>query len=207
MLLFEDLFILALDEEKGEIVETVTTALERILPGAILAELALGKRIVLVEERLHVVDQTPLENPVLDKALFDIVDTPKPRKVRYWINNLIYQRCGEFAAQELVEKGILVRRKKHLHLALPEDAPEGAPSLKYFLKNRLRAVIFTGQEPDPSERILLAFLYHGDILKLIYTHGERKAAHKHVKKLVEFEEGGLRFDELIDHLIAICCEA
>lgn len=201
--IFEGLFILALDDEEGDIVESVAIDLASSLAGSVLAELVLQKRIELTDHRVVVTDRTPTEHPVLDKALFDILDAAKPRKLRYWINTLTYKKLQEEIGHHLVEKGVLVRKKKRLHLVLPYgDGPEKNVSAKYGLKNRLREIILVGHQPELSEKVLLAFLYYSGMLKLAFTQGERKAAHKRVKKLVENEEVGSPLDEILDAVVA-----
>jgi len=205
--IFEGLFVLALDDEEGDFVESIVKTIEYLLSGAILAELAVQNRIDLVDERLHVIDQTPTDHPILDKALFDILETPKPRKLKYWINTLTYNNFLGQVGDYLVVKGMLTRHKKRLHLVSINSSQEINVSAKHAIKSRLRDIVLAEQEPDLSEKVLLAFLYYGDILKLIYTHGERKEVQKRVKKLIEHEEGGIGFGDLIDDILASSCEA
>jgi golgi phosphoprotein 3 len=201
--IFEALFILALDDEEGDIVESVVSDLESSLAGAILAELVLQKHVTLVDHRVAITDPSAMEHPVLDKALFDIVDAAKPRKLRYWINTLNYKKLQDDIAHYLVERGILVRKKKRLYLVSPyNEGSEKNISAKFSLKNRLREIILAGQPPEESEKVLLAFLYYLGLLKLVFTQGERKAAHKRVKKLVETEEEGSPLGEILDAVVA-----
>jgi golgi phosphoprotein 3 len=203
---FEALFILALDDEDGDIVESFVTALELALAGAVLAELVLQNRISMEENRVFVTDQTPTEHPILDKAMFDIVDTGKRRKIQYWINTLTYKKLKDEIAHHLVAEGVLVRKKKRLHLVIPDEEGQGGKvSAKYILKNRLRDTVLTGSQPDLSEKVLLAFLYHSELSKLVFTQGERKAAHKRVKKILAYEEEGSGLGGVLDEIIETAC--
>jgi len=163
-------------------------------------------RIDLVDERLHVIDQTPPDHPILGKALIDILETPKPRKVKYWINTLTYNNFMGQVGDYLVVKGVLTRKKKRLHLVSINPSQEINVSTKHAIRNRLRDIVLAEQEPDLSEKVLLAFLFYGEILKLIYTHGERKEVIKRVKKLVDLNEEGIGFGNLIDDILASSCE-
>jgi hypothetical protein len=167
--IFEALFILALDDEDGDIVESFVTALESALAGAVLAELVLQNRISMEENRLFVTDQTTTEH-------------------------------------HLVDEGVLVRKKKRLHLAIPDEKGQGGQiSAKYILKNRLRDTVLAGSQPDLSEKVLLACLYHSELSKLVFTQGERKAAHKRVKKILAYEEEGSGLGEVLDEIIETAC--
>ena len=102
-----------------------------------------------------------------------------------------------------MEEGVLVRKKKRLHLVMPYgESPEGNVQSKFSLKNHLREIVLAGQPPELSEKVLLAFLYHADMLKLVFTHGERKAAQKRVKKMVKNDEEGSGLGEAVDEILA-----
>jgi hypothetical protein len=53
--------------------------------------------------------------------------------------------------------------------------------------------------------VLLAFLYHAELLKLVFTHDERIAAHKRVKKLIAKDEEGSPLGETLDDIVAAAC--
>lgn len=200
----EALYILALDHQTGTIVAPAAHILEPVLAGAILAELVLQGRLdeeaLTAQHRVLALDLTATEHPLLDKILFEIFDTIGERKLKYWINTLIYKNIQQEIAQHLVEKGVLIRKKKRLRLVSP---PGENFSAKIPLKNRLRTRILVGQpDLDPSDKILLALLDHSGLLKLVFTLDERKAAHKEIKKLVE--SGGSLACSL-DVIIAAAC--
>ena len=205
--LFEALFILGLDDEAGDILDVVRGSLESTMAGAVLAELVLHYRVGLADQRLIVTDPTRTDHPVLDTALFGILEAARPRKVKYWINTLTYKRFLNETGHHLVEQGVLVRQKKRLHLAPPSgEGLNGGVSAKYSLKNRLREIVLMNQPPDLPEKVLLAFLFYGQLLKLVFTHDERMAAHRRVKKLVEKNEEGSRLGETLDAIVAAACE-
>jgi len=162
---------------------------EAALAGAVLAELVLQRRIALSDQRVVIIDETPTQHPVLDKTLFDILNAARPRKLRYWINTLTYQRLLDEIVHHLIERNVLMRKKKRLRLVSSHlESPAGDISAQYSLKNRLRETVLAGQAPQQAERVLLAFLMRTGLLKLIFTPGERKTAHKRIKKLIEYGE-------------------
>ncbi len=204
--IFEALFILAVDDEDGDVVESVLRPLESILAGAVLAELVLRKRVELVDNRVCIFDQMPTEHPILDRALFDMIDTKEHRKLRYWINTLAYKKLMDEIGHQLVTRGVLVRKKKRLHLVNSCNEHSDVNIVpKYNLKNRLREIVLAGQPAELSEKVLLAFLYHSEMLKLAFTFGERKAAHKRIKKLITNDEGESSLGKTLDEIVAAAC--
>jgi golgi phosphoprotein 3 len=205
--IFEALFILALDDQDGNIIESVSSKLESVIAGAILVEMVLQRRIEFQDERIVITDQTSMDHSVLDKALYEILYAARTRKLKYWINTFVYQKLLEDISHHLVERGILVRKKKRLRLAVPHDghSTAGSGSTKYQLIHRLRAIVFTTQLPETSEKLLLGFLYHGELLKLVFTQGERKAAHKRIKKLIDGAEGENEMDKALYEIVIASC--
>lgn len=199
---FEALFILALDEDEGYIVESALENLQTALAGAVLAELALQERIELKDYRVVVSNQACTEHPILDKALNDILNETRLRKPRYWINTLAYKKLLQEIGHDLVEQGVLSRQKKRLRLAVTSDEEQApVPSLKYSLKSHLREIVLAGGQPELANQVLLAFLYHADLLRLVFTIGERKIASKEIKKLLK--NGGL--SETLKTIVAAAC--
>lgn len=200
--LFESLFILALDEDEGYIVESVVENLESALAGAVLAELFQQKRISLIENVVVVDDSSPTKHPVLDKALFDIATETKKRKINYWIKTIAYKKFLQEIGQDLVEQGVLARQKKRLLLPTPESAENEVqePSLKFKVKEHLRAVILAGEPAELVEKVMLMFLYHTDLLRLVFTIGERKTASKRIKMMLKSEK---QLDALFDAVAKI----
>jgi hypothetical protein len=201
--IFEDLFLLAIDDEEGDLLESVVENLEPALAAGMLAELVLRKRIRLEEGHVRIVDPAVIEDALMDKVLFTILDTPRLRKLKYWINTLTYEKLCSDIGYYLVEKKVLARKKKRLLLVVPygENSPANV-SAKYEVKRRLREIVLAGSSAELPEKIQLALLYHCDLLTLVFTRGERKAASKEIKKLLAEEEaaGG---NEMINQIIAV----
>ena len=156
------------------------------MAGAVLAELALQERIELRDGRVVVSNQECTGNPILDKALNDILEEPRLRKPRYWINTLAYKKLLKEIGHDLVDQGVLSRQKKRLRLTVPSDEEQApVPSLKYSVKSHLREIVLAGGPPGLADQVLLAFLYHADLLRLVFTVGERKIASKKIKGLLK----------------------
>jgi len=190
--------LIALDEEEGELHGSIVRTLESVLAGAVLIDLVLHERIKLLDDRVIVTDQSPIEDDILDKTLFAILDTGRPRKLKYWINTIIYEKVTNEVTHYLVKKEVLIRKKKRLRLAILE----GNGSIKSKLENRLRGVVLGDQEPELREKVLLAFLYYTDLLKLVFPHKERKIVRKRVKKWIGDGKEGNNLGTPLDEIVA-----
>ncbi|MDR3578031.1 MAG: GPP34 family phosphoprotein [Anaerolineaceae bacterium] len=204
MTIFEFLYILAIDDAEGDLLESAVNQLEPAVAAGVLAELVLLGRINLEDGRVTVVDPTGTEHPILDRALFSMVDTARMRKVKYWINTLTYEKLLSDIGQHLVEAGVLVRKKKRLLLVVPfGEHPTGQVSAKFGLKNRLREIVLANQSPEPSELVQLVLLNNCDLLGLVFTRGERKSASKKIIKLSSDGEAGPALSETLQQIITV----
>ncbi len=201
--IFEALFLLAIDDEEGDLLESVVSNLEPALAAGMLAELVLKKRIRLEEGHVIVVDPSVIEDPLMDKVLFTILDTPRMRKLKYWINTLTYEKLCSDIGYYLVEKKVLARKKKKLLLEVPyAEKPQANVSAKFEVKRRLREIVLTGSFAELPEKIQLALLYHCDLLTLVFTRGERKVASKEINKMLAEQEVGC-VNEMISQIISV----
>ena len=89
----------------------MTDTREYALAGAVLMDLALEGRIDTDPERLFVIDPTPLKDDLLDPMLLRIVQSPKRRDTRQWIEQTVTYAgdIQERSLVRLVERGILRR--------------------------------------------------------------------------------------------------
>lgn len=204
---FETLFLMAIDDEEGNLLDSAIEDLDPALAGAVLAELALTGRIKVEDGRVAVVDSTATENPILDHALDNILETGSKthvRKIKYWINTLTYGNLRSEIGQYLVEKGVLIRKKKHLCLVIPfGNDPKVQASAKYGLKNRMREIVLAGVPAGQNELIQLALLFHSGLLTLVFTPGERKAAAIKVQAMIAADIGKVILDETLQQIISV----
>ncbi len=184
--LYEELFTLTLNDEKGNPYPFNRKDLAQPLAGAILAELAfLGKLCITEKLRLVPCDTTQTGDRILDGILEQIQSNDKARKASYWISRLgeepkkLWQSVGE----DLVEKNVLAQEEKRFFRQSP--ATEAAPVLldKFQMKNRLRASILATGEGDARSLALLKILLASDLLGLIFTLDEIETAKMAIDKL------------------------
>ncbi len=186
--LYEELFLLALNEEKGTIVPSVAARLAYGLSGALVAELALRGKIEVGEKRrLELLDATPTGDEFLDEALAQIQASDQVRKVTFWLRffgdrpKRFRQRLGD----RLVDRGILAEDENHWAAIVPfVDFPEQNASAKYWVKSCLRQVALTFGDPDLHDLALLSLVQSCGLLILVFTRDERKAVRRRIYELM-----------------------
>jgi golgi phosphoprotein 3 len=184
--LYEELFTLTLNEEKGNPYPFNRKDLAHPLSGTILAELAfLGKLCVTEKLRLVPCDTTLTGDRMLDGVLDQILAGEKARKASYWVSHLseepkkLWQSVGE----DLVQKNVLVQdEKRFFRQAL---ASEGVPTAldKFQMKHRLRASVLSTGESDARSLAVLKILLASDLLGLVFTLDEIETAKMAIHKL------------------------
>jgi golgi phosphoprotein 3 len=185
--IYEKLFLLALDEEKGNPIQFAKKTLGHALSGSILAELALlGKINCNEKRRLEVKDASITQNPVLDDVLKEIKASEKARRVSYWISQLSskpkVQR--EKIGGNLVSREILYQEERRLYWKTnPEEATDPT-AVKFNIKNPLRSMILTSTDDDLNDLSLLTVLSASGLLNLVFTLDEIPLAQKRIQEKI-----------------------
>ena len=185
--LYEELYLLALDEEKGNIFRIVRKFLPYALAGAILAELALlGKVEAGEKSRLNLLEATPTGDPILDETLEQISTSEKARKLTYWVSRLSEdpKKLRQNAAERLVGRNVLLQEEKRFFRNPAMNGSEISVTEKFQLKYLLRSIILSNGESDSRSLALLNLIVAGDLLGLIFTQDEIENARRMIHKQV-----------------------
>lgn len=211
MQLYEEIFLLGLNDQKGRISQDVDLEIRFLLSGAILAELALGEYITLDEKkRLVVLRSGPTGEALMDEALEQLAAASKARRPSYWIRRLAdgVKRLQRRVGMQLVHRGILRREEKRYLWVIPYEAfPQQDASAKFWLKQRLRAAVLAGGPADPRTVALLGLLRACDLLDLIFTRDEIKVARKTVDTLTQTDEFARGVREAVEEIEAAAAAA
>ncbi len=160
--LFEELFLLTIHEEKGTIATPVANRLAYGLSGSLIAELALlGKLRVGEKSRLELIDSSPTGDEILDQALAHIQASDQNRKVTFWVRFFSDRpkRLRQQLADRLAAKGVVTQEDTRLTWVVPfADSSEQSGSAKYWIKDRLRALVLAGAEPRLRDLALLSLV-------------------------------------------------
>ena len=150
----EEILLLMLDDEDGTFLPTRTSAVEYVLAGAVLLDLAFASRIDTDERQLLLLDQTPTGNPILDRVLNRISSSGGTRDTRAWIEKITSEDTDEIrsmALDGLVKRGILeagTRNSCGCSARAAIRSSTGAPSAKR--SSGLAAFCFRTTSPIPG---------------------------------------------------------
>jgi len=189
--LYEELLLLSIHADKGIFIGSAIDPLKPGLVGAVLAELALTGKISLSNNRrLHLVDDSPTDDPILDNALSDLKGSEKERKFGYWINTLSQkpEKPRKKITASLVQKGLLMQEDENLVWVIPSPFhPEIKASTKYSVINRLRNIVLAKEDAHPREIAFLGLVSACELLDLVFLRDERKVASQNINELVVYE--------------------
>jgi golgi phosphoprotein 3 len=198
----EELFLMALHEDKGKVHNSVAMSVHYGLGGALLAELALRKMIEIAPKgRVIVLDSAPCGDEILDEAYAKIRDADKAYKVRHWVEEFSdnIRKLQKRLAENLVTKGVLRQEEQKYLWVIPYDVyPQLDASAKYWLKNRLREVLLAAHPAEAHDIVLLSLMRACGLLPFIITRDEQKAARLRIEQLTNNEEVGKAVQDAIE---------
>lgn len=186
----EDLLLLALDDEKGTIGWQHSASFPLGLAGAQIAELAASEHVFFQDKQLLVRDGAPTSDPLLDEALAMVAGSAKPHDAKHWVEALArpsHHLQGRLEEQ-LVEKGVLRKEEHRLLWVIPSSRfPAVDTAEEQAARDRLRAVVIAGAEPDQHTLVLLDLLKACGLERNVFSSDEWKQAKAKVKDLLAGE--------------------
>jgi hypothetical protein len=184
----QELYLLALHEEKGRVPAALATSLHYGLGGAILAELILQSRVGLDDDRKAVVVNNNMfgEDDLLNEGLERIQASARHHKARYWVSTFSdnIKKLDKRLAYHLVDLGVLLKEEKRFLGVVPYEAyPAQDASARFWIKQHLRSVVLGGEAPDAHTAMLLSLVRACDLLGRVFTRDELKTARRQVETL------------------------
>jgi Golgi phosphoprotein 3 len=172
--IFEELYLFTLYDDREKKTSIKIEKLPYGLGGAILAEMVLlGKVQLNQKNRLEVVDGAEIGDDILDKALQELQESEKPRKVTYWIEALSEksEKLQKRLFERMVEKGVFLVEEDERLWAVPSHVyPDNNASAKYCMKERLRRITLADGTGD-----------------LLFTRDERREANRNIHEMLVTE--------------------
>ena len=182
----EEIMLLILDDD-GSFLPTRGGAVEYILAGAVLMDLAFANRIDTDLEHLTCLDTTPTGNPILDQALAHIANSSQPKDTRGWIETLAGQDTTEIRQQalaSLIERGILESQdKKFLWVFRARRYPTIDGRVEREVRLRISDVLLSDDIPDPRDVAMICLVDAAGFLRDIFTAGELERATPRIEQL------------------------
>ena len=204
--LMEELLLLALDDEKGKILSSSSSALPYGLRGALLLELTLANKIDIVNKKLVVIDDTPTNNPLLNSALDIFSNHHKEKKVKYWVSKLKSKMklLRQDLLSDLMNKGIIEKRDKIFLWVIPAKRyPTKNPVPENAVRKRIIDIVLHNKQSDERSLMLISLINSCDLIKEVFSKEYRKEAKKKIKEIVKGENiGNAIIDQVNDEIMA-----
>jgi golgi phosphoprotein 3 len=201
----EELYLLAIDEDKGIVVKSANQALNYALAGAILAELTLQNIVTSNDKgRLELADTTRPGDIIFDSVLQKISSSEKSRRLSYWISEISAKpkKLRRRIEESLVGKGIIIREDdRFVGIALADESGSSA-TVKFQIKSSLRAGILAGQTNDLRSLALLGLARSSKLLHLIFTADEQRVSRRRIQEAVVREALGNSTAQTIEEINA-----
>lgn len=170
----EEFILLMLDERSGYLEMVPGWNFSCVMAGAVLADLALERRIETDLERLYLVDPTPTGDTLLDPTLKDIAESDEKSDAQFWIERSTRHADEIVAAtlDRLVARNILTHEMGGF-FGLSRDVsrsgtyPTSDVETRKESKTRILSVILHDEIPDPRDAILVALMHTCGGFKLL----------------------------------------
>lgn len=185
--LYELLYLLILDEDKGNLIRFTRKSFAYSMAGTILAELVLSGKLG-VDEKLRLTAQAGeiSDDPILDGVLQEIKGSEKVHKPAYWVSQFSSEpkKLRHSIGEKLASANVLTQDEKRFFRYEPARGAEAPAPSKFEIKHELRALIFSNGERNLRNITLLKMLAASDLLCLCFTQDEldiaEQAIHTHL---------------------------
>src|SRR3954454_2133212 len=187
----DQLLLLALHDEKGSVIPAAAPVLNGVLIGASLMELALRGRLYDNPDRTVSADPTPTGDVILDGIAARIAGATPPREPRFWVDRLSRDlpNLKDRLLERLVANGVLERRDQRILWAFPSRRfPLADATAEQQARDRIRAVILSGQEADQRTAALITLMRACNLVDEIFAPHERSQARRQLGELTSDEQ-------------------
>jgi hypothetical protein len=199
----EEFLILIIDEEKNNFSIKENRFINLSLSGGILLELILTGRLSILKNELILVDETPIENEILNKALDIIKDDGQIHSPLAWIRKLI-EELGDIRqifVNKLEKDGFVQTFTKRALFIFPvEQIKLDDPKIQKMIKERLRTCITSKKESSPRTLALVSLISASNSAYTIFTQNELETYLDTVRSLVASENIGKSVEQSIQDL-------
>ena len=158
----EELLLLLLNEDAGDLAFVPEATLRHTLAGAALMDLALENRIDTDAEQLTVIDASPVGDELLDPALASIAESGTTHEAEYWVRRIAADgdRIRTIALERLVAAGILQSAEAGDMALSPKVArahryPTVEGEAEQEVRLRIMGVLFGDDIPAPRDIVII----------------------------------------------------
>lgn len=204
--LAEELLLLGLDDESGEIILSVSTALPYGIAGAILLELHLRNRIELTNKSVTIKDITNTGDEILDEVLNLIKIKVSIEEPKYWIRTIngSVDDLVDRIIDGLVKKGVLKKEEKRIFWIIPVDRfPTKDPLPEVHTRILIRSIVLESVEPTERTLALLSLIKASNLIDELFLKDERRQATNIINEIISNESIGKAVADINAEVTAI----
>lgn len=199
----EEITLLMLDDD-GRFLPIRGGAVEHILIGAVLMDLAFANRVDTDPEQLVVIDDTPTGNPLLDGALARIASSDENRNAKGWVELLAKEQAAAVRQQvmdNLVERGIIeAKNERFLWVFQSRRYPTIDGRVERGVKLRMEDVLLSDDMPDPRDIALVCLVDACDILGDLFSEREMERVRPRIEQLRQMDLIGREVSAVITEI-------
>ena len=188
--LLEEVVLLAVDENTGQLKSALGCGTSYALAGAVLFDLALAGKIDTDTEELTVTDSAPIGDATSDRILTAMQSRTDLTTVRQWVEELV-RRHGDLegvALQSLIARGILRHeRTRRLWIIDIERFPLVQSKPQRHVKDRLSQAILRDEIPDTRDIMLVSLVSACGLLGLVLGDGALSLRRERIDTLCGLE--------------------
>ena len=182
----EEIMLLMLDDD-GLFLPIRGGAVEHVLVGAVLMDLAFANRIDTDPEKLLVIDATPTGDSLLDVPLERLANSGETMNTKGWVEVLAREQAAEIRQQAmngLIGAGILeAKDEKFLWVFRSRRYPTIDGRAEREVKLRMEDVLLSDDMPDPRDVALICLVDACDILNDIFSEREMERVRPRIEQL------------------------
>jgi hypothetical protein len=205
--LAEELLLLGLDDESGEIILSVSTALPYGIAGAILIDLHLLGRINLNNNNtVTVKNDSTTGYEILDEVLNLIKSKKEVENPKYWVRtiNSSIENLIDRLIDGLVLRGVLKKQEKKILWIIPVDRfPTNDPLPEVHTRILIRSLVLEGVEPNERNLALLSLVKASNLIDELFLKDERKQANNIINEMINNESIGKAVSDINAEVTAI----
>lgn len=191
--LAQDLILLALNNQTGEIRSAALFALPYGLMGAVVLDLVLQGKMAIQNNHLIAVDASPTDEELLDQCLDDVRTARHSRSVRFWIAHWGRRHSGlqTVLLQNLVLFGVLrLQEQRWLWIFSEQRYFLSDPSTQQAIVNRVRAAVLENWGLDPRTAVLISLVQACRLTNALFTPQEQQQARARIRAIARGEQVG-----------------
>jgi len=174
------------------------------LSGAILLELTVEGRVAFESKNVVVINEEPVDDPIVQEAFELILAEEKVRSALYWvrrlskdIDNLKRRVISHLVDREIIE----VREESRFLIFKTEKFQIKEPEKEKIIKEHIRDIVDQKEESDPRALGFLSLIYATGASSQIFSEEELEEYLQNIRAIVKDEEVGHSISESIQLII------